>query len=87
MPKKKSININITKAILIEKITDLEENQNGGVRFLPVKMLLLTFGDINAFSINIIDDTYGKYPCCTYIYPDDFNGFIGDSIIFGLWRV
>ena len=87
MPKKKSININITKAILIEKITDLEENQNGGVRFLPVKMLLLTFGDINAFSINIIDDTYGEYPCCTYIYPDDFNGFIGDSIIFGLWRV
>jgi hypothetical protein len=70
---------------LIGKITDIEENQQGGVRFLPIRVMKIVLGGDLAFSIQIIDETYGGYPCCTYINPEDFKGLITSSFIVGCW--
>jgi hypothetical protein len=59
-------------AILIGKISDIERDPNQRFRFLPIK---------------ILDENYGGYPCCGFIDPTEFKGFIANSIICGLWKI
>ena len=83
--KTKNHHSNQIKTILIGKITDIEEDNQGGIRFLPQTLLKIVIGSDQGFSIQILDKTYGGYPCCAYIQPEDFKGLITPSFIFGCW--
>ena len=85
MPKTKYKVNNQIFTFLFGKISDIEEDQQGGVRFLPLILLKMVIGSEQGFSIQIIDANYGGYPCCTYINPEDFRGIIGSSFICGVW--
>lgn len=85
MPKTKYKENNKIFTFLFGKISDIEENQQGGIRFLPLRLLKIIIASEEGFSIQIIDATYGGYPCCTYIYPEDFRGILGSSFICGFW--
>jgi hypothetical protein len=85
MPKNQ--NILSSWAMLIGKISNIEKDPNQRFRFLPIKMLEISNNPEDRFSINIIDENYGAYPCCGYIDPNEFKGFFSNSIIFGLWRI
>lgn len=73
------------KTVLIGKITDIEEDTQGGIRFLPQTMLKIVIGSEPPFIINMLDETYGGYPCCAYIQPEDFKGIITPTFILGCW--
>ena len=85
MPKTKYKENNKIFTFLLGKISDIEENQQGGIQFLPLRLLKIIIGSEEGYSIQIIDATYGGYPCCTYIYPEDFHGIINSSFICGVW--
>ena len=74
-------------AILIGKISDIERDPNQRFRFLPIKMLEVSYNPEERFSIKILDKNYGGYPCCGFIDPTEFKGFIANSIICGLWKI
>ena len=71
--------------ILFGRISDIEIDQQDGFRFLPKKLLKMVIGSEEGFSFQVINATYGEYPCCTFIYPDDFYGIIKSSFICGIW--
>ena len=74
-------------AILIGKISDIEKDPNQRFRFLPIKMLEVSYNPEDRFSIKILDENYGGYPCCGFIDPNEFKGYIANSIICGLWKI
>ncbi|MFE3845920.1 clostripain-related cysteine peptidase [Thermoplasmatota archaeon] len=84
MPKK--IDTTSSWALLIGKISDIEKDPNQRFRFLPIKMLELSYNTEDKYSVRILDDNNGAYPCCGYIDPTEFKGLFTNSIICGLWK-
>ena len=72
-------------AFLFGIISDIEKNQVGDFRFLPIKMLNVGYIPEEGFYVQVLDDTQGGFPCCSYIDPDDFHGIITDRFICGFW--
>jgi len=68
-------------------IEDIEYNSQDHFRFLPVKMISLSFGDEQSASIEMLDRTDGGYPCCGHIRPNEYRGIITSNFIFGLWII
>ncbi len=85
MPKK--IDTTSSWSVLIGKISDIEKDSNQRFRFLPIKMLEFSYNIEDKFSIKILDENYGGYPCCGFIDPTEFKGFFSNSIICGLWKI
>jgi len=85
MPK--ITNIASSWSFLIGKISDIEKDPNQRFRFIPIKMLELSYDIEYGYLFNIRDDTNGLYPCCGYIDPSEFKGLITNSIICGLWKI
>ena len=71
----------------VKKITSIEKDSNQRFRFLPVKMLEISYNPEDRFSIKILNENYGGYPCCGYIDPSEFKGILTDSLIIGLWKI
>ena len=44
-------------------------------------------GNKNPIIIAELDENYGGYPCCGFIDPNEFKGYIANSIICGLWKI
>jgi hypothetical protein len=86
IPKKISLYNTESWVILIGEITNIEKDSNQRFRFLPLKMLELSYNSQDRFSIKILNDDYGGYPCCGYIDPSDFKGIFLESFICGLWK-
>jgi hypothetical protein len=72
-------------AFLFGIISDIERNQEGDFRFLPIKMLNIGYTPEEGFYAQILDDTQGGYPCCSFIDPDDFHGVLTEGFICGFW--
>lgn len=87
MPMKKIFFDRSSMAILIGKLTSLEKNQDGDFRFLPIKMLELSYNPEQGRSIKILDEMNGGYPCCGYIDSDNFCGFVTSRFICGIWHI
>jgi hypothetical protein len=87
MKKSKCISSDIVNTILIGKISDIERDQNQGFRFLPIHLLIIIFGGESEFSISMLDETNGGYPCCCYIAQDKFSGYISPTFIIGIWKI
>jgi len=75
-----------SKIILIGKISYLEKNEDGDIRFLPVKLLEYTNIIEQGRTLNILDETYGEYPCCGYIQREYFRGIVTEKFIAILWK-
>jgi hypothetical protein len=86
MPKSNDI-IASSWAFIMGRISNIEKDPNQRFRFLPVKMLEISYNTEDRFSIDILDENYGGYPCCGYIDPSEFRGVFTNSIIFGIWRI
>jgi hypothetical protein len=86
MPKSNDI-IASSWAFILGRISNIEKDPNQRFRFLPVKMLEISYNTEDRFSIDILDENYGGYPCCGYIDPSEFRGVFTNSIIFGIWRI
>lgn len=87
MPKQKKNTLDTIFTFLLGKIAEIEKNQQGDFRFLPIKLLTIIFGGGQAISLDILDETNGGYPCCGYIDPSNFHGFLGSSFIMGIWAI
>jgi hypothetical protein len=85
MPKKS--NTVSSWSFLFGKISDIEKDPNQRFRFLPIKIIVFNYNIEYGYSLKIIDDTNGLYPCCGYIDPSEFKGIFTDSIICGLWKI
>ena len=72
-------------AFLFGIISDIERNQVGDFRFLPKKMLNVGYIPEEGFYAQVLDETQGGFPCCSYIDPDDFHGMITERFICGFW--
>lgn len=72
-------------SLLIGKISDIEKNQDGGFRFLPINLFELSFASGFGFNINFLKETNGGFPCCGYITPDSFHGLVLQNYILGVW--
>ncbi len=86
MPKSNDI-IASSWAFIMGRISNIEKDPNQRFRFLPVKMLEISYNIEDRFSIDILDENYGGYPCCGYIDPSEFRGVFTNSIILGIWRI
>lgn len=86
MPKSNDI-IASSWAFIMGRISNIEKDPNQRFRFLPVKMLEISYNIEDRFSIDILDENYGGYPCCGYIDPSEFRGLFTNSIILGIWRI
>ena len=75
-----------SRIILFGKISYLEKNEEGDIRFLPVKLLEYTNIEEKGRTLKILDDTYGEYPCCGYIQREYYQGIVTKNIIAILWE-
>jgi hypothetical protein len=75
-----------SKIILIGKISYLEKNEDGDIRFLPVKLLEYSNIIEQGRTLKILDETYGEYPCCGYIQREYYRGIVTEKIIAILWK-
>jgi hypothetical protein len=73
--------------LLAGKISNIEKDPNQRFRFLPIKMLEISHNIEDRFSIKILDESYGGYPCCGFIDPSEFIGLCKDSAIIGVWKI
>jgi hypothetical protein len=85
MPKAKYVANLLSFSILLGKITDIEKNQDGGFRFLPVNMFELSFSQEYGIDIYFREETNGGFPCCGYIDPESFRGLLLQNYIVGIW--
>jgi len=74
-------------AVLIGRISDIENDPNGRFRFLPLKVLYVNYDSEEGYSYSILEETYGGFPCCGYIDPSEFYGMIRSNFIFGIWVI
>ena len=74
-------------AFLFGIISDIEKNQEGDFRFLPIKILNIGYYPGEGLYAQVLDDTYGGYPCCGYIDNDEFHGVMTDRFICGFWII
>jgi len=74
------------KIILIGKISYLEKNEEGDIRFLPVRLLEYTNIVDQGRTLKILDETYGEYPCCGYIQSEYYRGIVTEKFIAILWK-
>lgn len=85
MPKPRYVINSLSFSVLLGKITDIEKNQEGGFRFLPVNLLELCFSLEYGIDIYFRKETNGGFPCCGYINLDNFLGVLLQNYIFGVW--
>lgn len=85
MPK--NYNVLSSWILLAGKISNIEKDPNQRFRFLPIKMLEISHNIEERFSIKILDESYGGYPCCGFIDPSEFIGLCKDSTIIGVWKI
>ncbi len=76
-----------SRIILIGKITSLDKDAYGNFRFLPVKLLEINRIAGQNHTIDVLNGTYGEYPCCGYLPRDYFKGIVTKNMIFGVWNV
>ena len=76
----------LSKIILIGKISYLEKNEDGDIRFLPVKLLEYSNIIQQGRTLKLLDETYGEYPCCGYIPIEYFRGIVTEKFIAILWK-
>ena len=74
-----------SKIILIGKISYLEKNEEGDIRFLPVRLLEYTNILEQGRTIKLLDETYGGYPCCGFIQREYYRGIVTNNFIVLLW--
>lgn len=86
MPKRKTSNNPLSAAILIGKITDIEY-QDGSFRFLPEKIMYIGYHVDQGPIIQILDETFGGFPCCNYIDLVNFHGITTSKFICGIWSI
>ena len=87
MPNTRQVT-NMTYIILLAgKITEIEYNQNNDFRFLPIKVIKFGNEPEDGDIFEIMEETYGGYPCCGYINKDQFHGIISQNFIFGIWII
>jgi len=84
MPKRK-ISVNpLSATILIGKISNIEY-QDGSFRVVPEKLMYIGYNmDQNLF-IQILDESFGRFPCCNLIDLTNFHGITTSKFICGIW--
>jgi hypothetical protein len=83
IPREKNLALNLT--ILFGRISYLEKNEDGDIRFLPIKLLEYSKTVEEGRSLQILDETYGEYPCCGYIQREYFRGIVTKNFIAIIW--
>ncbi|MCK4902184.1 MAG: hypothetical protein KAS76_02420 [Thermoplasmatales archaeon] len=78
-------NLALNRTILIGRISYLEKNEEGDIRFLPVKLLEYSKTVEHGRSLKILDETYGEYPCCGYIQREYYKGIVTKNFIAIIW--
>jgi hypothetical protein len=86
MTKRLAIRNSVYLAFLMGTITSLETNNDGAFRFLPVNLLYMSYATDEGLMISMLDETYGGFPCCSYIDSHSFYGFVKSGFICGIWR-
>lgn len=74
-----------SRIVLIGRITGLEKNLPTGFRFLPVKIIEISTIIGEERTTQVIDETYGEYPCCGYIPYNQFKGIVTKNFLLGMW--
>ena len=74
-----------SRILLFGKISYLEKNDDGDIRFLPVKLLEYSKIVEEGRCLKILEETYGEYPCCGYIPRENYRGIVRDNFIAILW--
>lgn len=87
MPKLKTLLFSNPWSILLGKFSNFEENPEGDFRFLPVKLLHISYNEEQGLHMEFLDELYGAFPCCGYIHLEDFYGKVRKSFIRGLWII
>ena len=77
--------LKLSRIILIGKISYLEKNEDGDIKFLPVKLLEYSNIVNQRRTLKILDETYGEYPCCGYIPRESFKGLVREKFIAIFW--
>ncbi|MBU0498227.1 MAG: hypothetical protein KKC68_07555 [Candidatus Thermoplasmatota archaeon] len=84
MPYNKGVIASNPWSFLLGKISDIERNTEDDFWFLPQKVLYIHYTQEQGFSVQIIDELSGAFPCCGSIPDEDFYGKLRDSFIRGL---
>jgi len=76
-----------SRIILIGKVTSVEKNRPVGFRFLPIKVLEISNIIGQDKTTNILNETYGEYPCCGYLPFSEFKGIVTNKFLAGVWVI